>query len=224
MWPSPTCPSARRCAARAARHAAQAALRWAKALLQSAVAAGSAGLAAGHSHIGVPTIGASRRPTVPSHGACAPASSQGGPLDPLTCCCPGPPPPPSAGPRPRPPQFTKAVESKQVAQQEAERARFVVMKADQERKAAVIRAEVGVCLGRAGRIERRGGAGPFGVGRGLPVAWCGAAGSGECWCRAGAGRGAGRSSGLLCVPGGRAWRSLEAARRRSGTPRSQRST
>ncbi len=29
------------------------------------------------------------------------------------------------------PQFTKAVESKQVAQQDAERARFVVMKADQ---------------------------------------------------------------------------------------------
>ena len=28
-------------------------------------------------------------------------------------------------------QFTKAVEAKQVAQQEAERARFVVMKADQ---------------------------------------------------------------------------------------------
>ncbi|KAI7841531.1 hypothetical protein COHA_004702 [Chlorella ohadii] len=38
-------------------------------------------------------------------------------------------------------EFTKAVESKQVAQQEAERARFVVMKAEQERKAAVIRAE-----------------------------------------------------------------------------------
>lgn len=38
-------------------------------------------------------------------------------------------------------EFTKAVEAKQVAQQEAERARFVVMKADQERKAAVIRAE-----------------------------------------------------------------------------------
>lgn len=38
-------------------------------------------------------------------------------------------------------EFTKAVESKQVAQQEAERARFVVMKADQERKAAVVRAE-----------------------------------------------------------------------------------
>ena len=30
-------------------------------------------------------------------------------------------------------QFTKAVESKQVAQQDAERARFVVMKADQAR-------------------------------------------------------------------------------------------
>jgi prohibitin 1 len=38
-------------------------------------------------------------------------------------------------------EFTKAVESKVVAQQEAERARFVVMKADQERKAAVVRAE-----------------------------------------------------------------------------------
>ncbi|KAK9819956.1 hypothetical protein WJX72_004397 [[Myrmecia] bisecta] len=38
-------------------------------------------------------------------------------------------------------EFTKAVEAKQVAQQEAERARFVVMKAEQERKAAVIRAE-----------------------------------------------------------------------------------
>jgi prohibitin 1 len=30
-----------------------------------------------------------------------------------------------------PPQFTKAVEAKQVAQQDAERAKFVVMKADQ---------------------------------------------------------------------------------------------
>ena len=38
-------------------------------------------------------------------------------------------------------EFTRAVESKQVAQQDAERARFVVMKADQERRAAVIRAE-----------------------------------------------------------------------------------
>eukprot|EP01025_Chloroclados_australasicus_P044483 TRINITY_DN48248_c0_g1_i1.p1 TRINITY_DN48248_c0_g1~~TRINITY_DN48248_c0_g1_i1.p1 ORF type:complete len:302 (-),score=38.92 TRINITY_DN48248_c0_g1_i1:238-1101(-) len=38
-------------------------------------------------------------------------------------------------------EFTKAVEAKQVAEQEAERAKFVVMKADQERKAAVTRAE-----------------------------------------------------------------------------------
>ena len=38
-------------------------------------------------------------------------------------------------------EFTKAVERKQVAQQEAERAKFLVDKADQERKAAVIRAE-----------------------------------------------------------------------------------
>ena len=38
-------------------------------------------------------------------------------------------------------EFTKAVEAKQVAQQDAERARFVVAKADQERRAAVIRAE-----------------------------------------------------------------------------------
>jgi prohibitin 1 len=38
-------------------------------------------------------------------------------------------------------EFTKAVERKQVAQQEAERAKFLVDRADQERKAAVIRAE-----------------------------------------------------------------------------------
>ncbi|KAI3452530.1 hypothetical protein Pfo_009194 [Paulownia fortunei] len=38
-------------------------------------------------------------------------------------------------------QFSKAVEQKQVAQQEAERSKFVVAKAEQERKAAVIRAE-----------------------------------------------------------------------------------
>ncbi|OMH80714.1 Prohibitin-1 [Zancudomyces culisetae] len=37
--------------------------------------------------------------------------------------------------------FTDAVEKKQIAQQEAERARFVVEKAEQERNAAVIRAE-----------------------------------------------------------------------------------
>lgn len=38
-------------------------------------------------------------------------------------------------------EFTKAVEQKQIAQQDAERARFLVEKAEQERKAAVIRAE-----------------------------------------------------------------------------------
>ncbi|EEB05084.1 prohibitin Phb1 [Schizosaccharomyces japonicus yFS275] len=37
--------------------------------------------------------------------------------------------------------FTKAVERKQIAQQEAERARFLVEKAEQERQASVIRAE-----------------------------------------------------------------------------------
>ncbi|KAL9939199.1 hypothetical protein V8E36_002012 [Tilletia maclaganii] len=39
------------------------------------------------------------------------------------------------------PDFTKAVEQKQIAQQDAERARFVVEKAEQERQASVIRAE-----------------------------------------------------------------------------------
>ena len=37
--------------------------------------------------------------------------------------------------------FTKAVEQKQIAQQDAERARFVVELAEQERQASVIRAE-----------------------------------------------------------------------------------
>lgn len=37
--------------------------------------------------------------------------------------------------------FTQAIEAKQVAQQDAERSKFVVLKAEQERKAAVIRAE-----------------------------------------------------------------------------------
>lgn len=37
--------------------------------------------------------------------------------------------------------FTNAVEQKQIAQQEAERARFVVEKAEQEKQAAIIRAE-----------------------------------------------------------------------------------
>lgn len=38
-------------------------------------------------------------------------------------------------------EFSRAVEQKQVAQQEAERSKFIVMKADQERRAAIIRAE-----------------------------------------------------------------------------------
>lgn len=38
-------------------------------------------------------------------------------------------------------EFTKAVEMKQVAEQDAERAKFVVMLAEQERNAAIIRAE-----------------------------------------------------------------------------------
>lgn len=39
------------------------------------------------------------------------------------------------------PDFSRAVEQKQVAQQEAERSKYVVQKAEQERRAAVIRAE-----------------------------------------------------------------------------------
>lgn len=38
-------------------------------------------------------------------------------------------------------EFTAAIESKQVAEQEAERARLLVLKAEQEKRAAVIRAE-----------------------------------------------------------------------------------
>lgn len=38
-------------------------------------------------------------------------------------------------------EFTQAVEAKQVAQQEAERQKFIVMKAEQEKKAAIIKAE-----------------------------------------------------------------------------------
>lgn len=38
-------------------------------------------------------------------------------------------------------EFSRAVEQKQVAQQEAERSKFVVAKADQERRAAIIRAQ-----------------------------------------------------------------------------------
>jgi prohibitin 1 len=38
-------------------------------------------------------------------------------------------------------EYTAAIEAKQVAQQDAERAKFEVMKSEQEREAAVIRAE-----------------------------------------------------------------------------------
>lgn len=38
-------------------------------------------------------------------------------------------------------EFTSAVEQKQIAQQDAERAKFIVEKAEQERQASVIRAE-----------------------------------------------------------------------------------
>jgi prohibitin 2 len=39
-------------------------------------------------------------------------------------------------------EFTAAIEAKQVAAQEAERAKFVVEKAEQDKKSAVIRAQV----------------------------------------------------------------------------------
>jgi len=38
-------------------------------------------------------------------------------------------------------EFTQAVEAKQIAQQDAERAKFIVEKAEQEKRAAIIRAE-----------------------------------------------------------------------------------
>lgn len=39
------------------------------------------------------------------------------------------------------PEYAKAIEYKQVSQQEAERSKYVVLKAEQERRAAIIRAE-----------------------------------------------------------------------------------
>lgn len=39
-------------------------------------------------------------------------------------------------------EFTAAIEAKQVAAQEAERAKFVVEKAEQDKRSAIIRAEV----------------------------------------------------------------------------------
>ena len=43
-------------------------------------------------------------------------------------------------------QFTKAVEAKQVAQQDAERARFVVLKADQVRPPVICSPSSALCL------------------------------------------------------------------------------
>lgn len=42
-------------------------------------------------------------------------------------------------------EFTAAIEAKQVAAQEAERAKFVVEKAEQDKRSAIIRAQVSKC-------------------------------------------------------------------------------
>lgn len=42
-------------------------------------------------------------------------------------------------------EFTHAIEAKQVAAQEAERAKFVVEKAEQDKRSAIIRAQVKIC-------------------------------------------------------------------------------
>jgi len=39
-------------------------------------------------------------------------------------------------------EFTSAIEAKQIAAQEAERAKFIVEKAEQDKKSAIIRAQV----------------------------------------------------------------------------------
>ena len=43
-------------------------------------------------------------------------------------------------------EFTAAIEAKQVAAQEAERAKFVVEKAEQDKQSAVIRAQVKIVV------------------------------------------------------------------------------
>jgi len=53
-------------------------------------------------------------------------------------------------------EFTKAVEQKQIAQQDAERARFTVEKAEQERQANVIRAEAEAAETISRAMERAG--------------------------------------------------------------------
>lgn len=43
-------------------------------------------------------------------------------------------------------EFREAIEAKQVAAQDAERAKFIVEKAEQDKKSAVIRAEVSISI------------------------------------------------------------------------------
>jgi prohibitin 2 len=45
-------------------------------------------------------------------------------------------------------EFTHAIEAKQVAAQEAERAKFIVEKAEQDKRSAIIRAQVSKILTR----------------------------------------------------------------------------
>ena len=42
-------------------------------------------------------------------------------------------------------EFTAAIEAKQVAAQEAERAKFIVEKAEQDKRSAIVRAQVYYC-------------------------------------------------------------------------------
>ncbi|KAG5543363.1 hypothetical protein RHGRI_016183 [Rhododendron griersonianum] len=50
-------------------------------------------------------------------------------------------------------EFTAAIEAKQVAAQEAERAKFVVEKAEQDKRSAIIRAQVGYRFPRVSEYE-----------------------------------------------------------------------
>lgn len=51
-------------------------------------------------------------------------------------------------------EFTNAIESKQVAAQEAERAKFIVEKAEQDKKSAIIRAQVSQIPHEIGHLPR----------------------------------------------------------------------
>merc|ERR1712153_115893 len=54
-------------------------------------------------------------------------------------------------------EFERAIESKQVAQQEAERAKFLVEKTQQEKEAAVIRAEGAIIISESLKASGNGG-------------------------------------------------------------------